>query len=90
MLPIVIATLAAVVSLWAIISSVQRYVPAFRAIRRELANGGPAFKYRYTIKALNLANPNNPAEIRSTYLPDFRMKRANGLRYSTAVLAKAA
>ncbi|MEO7384922.1 MAG: hypothetical protein ABIU18_08325 [Novosphingobium sp.] len=90
MLPMLIATLAAVVSLWVIVSSIQRYAAAFRAIRRELANGGPAIKYRYTIRTLSLPSSNNPAGRRNSSLPELRMKRANGLRYSTAAFAKAA
>ncbi len=90
MLPIFFATLIATVSVWAIVYSVRLYAPAFRTIRLQLANGGAAINYRYAIKTSHVAAAAVPSAIRIGTLPDSRMKRANGLRYSTAVLAKAA
>ena len=90
MLPILLATLAAIMSVWAIVYSVRLYAPAFQDIRRDLANGGATTSYRYAIRTSNFVVASAPIAIGNAILPDRRIKRANSLRYSTAVLAKAA
>ena len=90
MLPILLATLAAIMSVWAIVYSLRLYTPAFRAILRELANGGAAINYRFAIKSSHITLSPVVGAIRIADLPYRRMKCSNGLRYSTAALAKAA
>ena len=90
MLPILLATLVAIMSVWAIVYSLRLYTPAFRAILRELANGGAAINYRFAIKPSHITLSPVVGAIRIADLPYRRMKCSNGLRYSTAALAKAA
>ncbi len=90
MLPILLSTFATITSVWAIVYSLRLYAPAFRAIHRRLANDGAAINYRFAIKPSHIAHSLVVGAVRIADQPYRRMKRSNGLRYSTAALAKAA